>query len=344
MISVARDLQLQDVELAERNTTVFVMRPSDPGREYLLWCLSQRDPRPNDAQVAVAVVPASLEIGARYSPRHISRRLGLRWRMESNAHGSTLVHEHQDDVVAVEFSPKGDFLASLGRDGQVKVWDIAAKRDTAGLRPMSPKTGRSLAIAPDGKTIYVGYENPVSIARWDVQSAALVAELPGSGTTGGLVALSSDGNRLVTFAANDANGTEGSFINWDSQKLRSTSALATQNKVFEQVRMAKSGFVAAVGRHIQNLDGMIRKLAVLVVVDPSSTETRLAAAQYIERVALGGAVARRKPRGVRLRRRHDASVGPPDAASEVVLPRASGVGRLSRVFRRRSFHRIGRTR
>jgi WD40 repeat protein len=72
---------------------------------------------------------------------------------------------HTQEVVAVAFAPDGKVLASLGKEGVVRLWDPATGKELAPL-----KTGKSLvlgmAYTPDGKGLLTVSDDG-SVTAWD---------------------------------------------------------------------------------------------------------------------------------------------------------------------------------
>ena len=60
---------------------------------------------------------------------------------------------HTERVRTVAFAPDGKWLASAGDDQQVRLWDVAARRERPSpLAGHTPGWGRSVVFSPDGKT------------------------------------------------------------------------------------------------------------------------------------------------------------------------------------------------
>jgi WD40 repeat protein len=83
---------------------------------------------------------------------------------------------HEEIVWRVAWAPDGKTLASLVIQGEVKLWDVAARKERTTLRS-DLGNGYSLAFTPDGKTLLVGHHQhdpkagPTGgIALWDVMT------------------------------------------------------------------------------------------------------------------------------------------------------------------------------
>jgi len=87
------------------------------------------------------------------------------WDAASAKPGPKLA-DHKDWVICLAFNPEGKQLASGSIDGTIKIWDVAGAKKVADLPfkappdkktpPPDPVPVRSLAFAPDGKTLFYG--------------------------------------------------------------------------------------------------------------------------------------------------------------------------------------------
>jgi WD40 repeat protein len=66
-----------------------------------------------------------------------------------------VLNGHKDVILALAFSPDGNTLATAGRDGGVKLWDVNNGKERRALRDAGDPVS-ALAFSPDGKQLAVG--------------------------------------------------------------------------------------------------------------------------------------------------------------------------------------------
>jgi WD40 repeat protein len=107
---------------------------------------------------------------------------------------------HTTPLIGVVYSPDGKRLATIGKDGTVKVWDAATGRELLnlpGTTPLADSYGpQRLAISPDGALLASSDNNLVKI--WDSVSGQVLRTLSGHTAEVWAVAFSRDGKRLAT--------------------------------------------------------------------------------------------------------------------------------------------------
>jgi WD40 repeat protein/serine/threonine protein kinase len=110
-------------------------------------------------------------------------------------------------VCSLAFSPDERFLAAISENGKLLVWDTLHKQPWADL-PGHTRGMARVAFAHDGKTL-VSTSSADGVKLWNVATGQLVLSLSHLGVVG--LALSPDGNTLVTAARRESNCGEIRF-------------------------------------------------------------------------------------------------------------------------------------
>ena len=108
---------------------------------------------------------------------------------------------HRGDVYYVEFSPRGDLLASAGKDGTVLIWDTSRWQLVRKIEPRTTEVNVA-AFSPDGKTIAT-VDDDGKLKLWEIATGH--CQLEGSHIRGmpSSPVFTSDGKTIVTGGRND---------------------------------------------------------------------------------------------------------------------------------------------
>jgi WD40 repeat protein/predicted Ser/Thr protein kinase len=103
---------------------------------------------------------------------------------------------HDDEVMAVAFTPDSRKVLTGSADGAARFWDADTGEPIGEAMP-HPKPVCAVAVNPDGKTLVTGSTDG-SVRIWDVATQRLVASTRGHGASACAVAFSPDGRIIVT--------------------------------------------------------------------------------------------------------------------------------------------------
>jgi WD40 repeat protein len=129
-----------------------------------------------------------------------------------------VVGDHAATVHSLAFSPVGSTLASAGKDGTARLWDLAGG-------PPVVLTGHadavsSIAFRPDGEQVATGSADRTA-RLWDAATGKELLRLPETGkheAPVSAVAFLNGGRMLVTAAGNRINATEPGGVHlWPSE-------------------------------------------------------------------------------------------------------------------------------
>jgi WD40 repeat protein len=120
------------------------------------------------------------------------------------------LYSHDDEVLAVAFTPDGKVALSAGKDGKVRRWNLGAAKELPALAGHDGGTF-ALATAPDGRQVAsAGADGRVRL--WDLDKGAEAASLTGHKGAVFAVSFSPDGKLLAS------GGEDGTARLWDVEK------------------------------------------------------------------------------------------------------------------------------
>jgi WD40 repeat protein len=112
---------------------------------------------------------------------------------------------HKERVNTVVFSPDGQWLVSGGADGLVARWSLPRGDASISLRELWGSSDRILrvAVSPDGRSIVAGTWGPYALAWTADDEFTQPVRLAGHTSSVGSIAVSPDGQWVVTASARD---------------------------------------------------------------------------------------------------------------------------------------------
>ena len=150
-----------------------------------------------------------------------------------------ILQGHRKAVESVAFAPDGCTLASGGQDGNVRMWDVGAGRETSSLT--HPVSVRSVAFSPDGLTLAAGLGDGM-VWLWRLSTGIPTQKLTGDLAGAAGVAFSPDGKTLAL-----ATGLEVQLRRVDDGTL--VSHLEGHQSTVHSVAFSPSGSILASGAY-----------------------------------------------------------------------------------------------
>lgn len=140
---------------------------------------------------------------------------------------------HSNAVTSVAFSPDNRILASVGNDGNTKLWDLERSAELRTL-PGDSDLVRAISFSPSGN-ILASAGRDGTIKLWDIDSGREFMALRNSGAVSA-AAFSPDGRRIATGSENNnvflwELGSGRQLLQLDCQHLVTTFAFSPDGKM-----------------------------------------------------------------------------------------------------------------
>jgi WD40 repeat protein len=119
---------------------------------------------------------------------------------------------HSSTLSSLTFSPDGRFLATVGHDRKLRLWDAQSGNERYAIVAHRDWV-RSVAFAPDGWSLATGGDDGI-VRLWHVQTGQLLLELPKESRGVRKVQYSPDGRRVACRTASDR------IVVYDSKSAR----------------------------------------------------------------------------------------------------------------------------
>jgi WD40 repeat protein/serine/threonine protein kinase len=165
---------------------------------------------------------------------------------------------HRGDVYHIEFSPRGDLLASAGKDGTVRLTSTTSWEPLHTIRA-SFKEVNIAAFSPDGQTLAT-VDDEGKLKLWETASGHLRWEIVAHKGDAVIALFTPDGKTVITGGRNDG------FIRlWDGTTGAMQSQLHTAPPLLESAAISPDGSILATGgsRSIQ-----LWRLSDLTLIGP----------------------------------------------------------------------------
>ncbi|SDW21801.1 WD40 repeat [Ruegeria halocynthiae] len=172
-----------------------------------------------------------------------------------------VVQAHSQRIVDLGAAKRAPLLATLGRDQQVRLWQVGAESgDNEILRLQDGAKALGIAYNPDGKSVAIG-DSDGNIWVWRPGSAMKPMLLNGHDSQVWAIAFSHDGKTMLT------GDRDGHLIVWDMDSMRQKQRLDLGGApVWSLVPTDSAKFYAATGKGIFQID--VSDAGTVRVFDP----------------------------------------------------------------------------
>ena len=166
-----------------------------------------------DPELSILLSLQAVDLSVRNEqPVLIEAQDALHRSIQASRNLATL-HAHGENVTvwAVDISPDGKRMATLGDDRTVRIWDLTTNQvlSTLNVDTDFAQGGDGVAFSPDGKQLLT-VSGAANAMLWDVESGKAILNLEGHSAHVATVAISSDGKMFAT------GSDDGTAKLWDA--------------------------------------------------------------------------------------------------------------------------------
>ena len=188
---------------------------------------------------------------------------------------------HRDEVYHVEYSRRGDLLASTGKDGMVLIWDTSAWKVIRTI-PSQGTECNVAAFSPDGKTLVTSGDDGL-VRIWEIASGNLLHTLSAHPGKEGSVQFLPDGRSLLTGAY------DGLVKRWDARTGVEVEQFRIEGSPLMCMALSPDGSIlAAGGRGGTRLWNLARRSLIKVLAGQDGRVLDAAFSHDGKRVATAG--------------------------------------------------------
>jgi WD40 repeat protein/transcriptional regulator with XRE-family HTH domain len=152
-------------------------------------------------------------------------------------------HDIGGSVWALDISPDGKHMATIGEDRTVRIWDLTTNKVVSTLQVDTDfgPGGHGVAFSPDGKQLLT-VSGEANATLWDVSTGKAVLILEGHSAHVATVAISSDGKMFAT------GSDDGTAKLWDAITGKELISLGDEETFALYVAFSTDGKILFTGR------------------------------------------------------------------------------------------------